>query len=112
MDRRESRQRSSSAHTAKPMKISYAQQAGPGRRHRTIGLIQAVANWRGAMSPVTETDRQALVRALILEAEEYEADAIVEVRFAVDSVQSADIDATSLRRVRATALAVRYADAA
>ena len=92
------------------MKVIYAEE--PDRRRRSIGRIQVVANWRGDMSAVTDKDRTRLVEALIREAEDYDADAIVEVRFGVDTVRSADIDATPLRRVVASALAVRYPDAA
>ena len=89
------------------MKVIYAEE--PDHRRRPIGRIRVVANWRGGMSAVTDKDRERLVEALIREAEDYDADAIVEVRFDVDAVRSADIDARPLRRVVASALAVRYA---
>ena len=92
------------------MKVIHAEERD--RRHRSIGRIQVVANWRSGMSGATDKDRASLVEALIREAEDYDADAIVEVRFDVDTLRSADIDATPLRRVVASALAVRYADAA
>ena len=48
----------------------------------------------------------------MLEAENYDADAVVAVRFHVESVSSADIDGATLRRVKAIGVAVRYAEAA
>jgi uncharacterized protein YbjQ (UPF0145 family) len=54
----------------------------------------------------------ALVRKLIREAEQYDADAIVELQFDVESFRSADVDAAPLQRVIATGVAIRYADAA
>jgi uncharacterized protein YbjQ (UPF0145 family) len=92
--------------------VTATQEIEHGRRHQSIGRIRAVANWRNALSPVTEETRQALVQALIREAESYDADAIVELRFDFDSVRSADVDATPLRRATATGVAVRFAKAA
>jgi uncharacterized protein YbjQ (UPF0145 family) len=94
------------------MKVNYVEEVESGRSHHLIGRIQAAANWRSAESPVTEADRLAVVRALMREAESYDADAIVEVRFEVDSVRSADIGATTLHRITATGIAVRYDEAA
>ncbi len=94
------------------MKVSANKVIERGRAHRAIGRIRAAVAWRGGAAALTERDRSALVQALIREAEDYDADAIVELRFDVDSVRSADIDATPLNRVTATALAVRYAEAA
>ena len=50
--------------------------------------------------------------ALMREAEEYGADAVVDVRFEVDGVKSSDIEGVPLQRVIATGLAVRFARAA
>ncbi len=46
------------------------------------------------------------------EAEEYGADAVVDVRFEVDGVKGSDIEGVQLQRVTATGLAVRFARAA
>jgi uncharacterized protein YbjQ (UPF0145 family) len=94
------------------MKVSSSNVAEQGRRHQSIGRIQAVTRWRGTTSPVTNADRLAAVQALIREADDCDADAIIELRFEVDRVQSADVDATPLQRIAAIGLAVRYADAA
>jgi len=94
------------------MDVIYANDIDEGRRHRPIGRIRAVAGWRGGLSPATEADRLAAVKALIREAEGCDADAVVEVRFEVDSVKNPDIVAATLTRVAATGVAVRYAEAA
>ena len=94
------------------MNVSYASAANDDRRQCPIGRIRAASGWRGGHSAVTENDCLAAVRALILEAEGVDADAIVEVRFEIDSLLSADIDAANLTRVAATGLAVRYGRAA
>ena len=57
------------------------------------------------------TDRPCL-RALVREAEEYGADALVDVNFETDEVAGADIDGVPLTRVVATGSAVRFALAA
>jgi uncharacterized protein YbjQ (UPF0145 family) len=83
-----------------------------GRPVTAIGRIRAAARWRAAGEPGTEGDRQAAIEALMREAEEYGADAVVDVRFEVDGVKGSDIDGVALERVTATGLAVRFARAA
>jgi hypothetical protein len=53
----------------------------------------------------------AAFRALIREAEDYRADAIVSLDFEVDSVKCADIGGAPLRRVAATGIAVKFDEA-
>jgi uncharacterized protein YbjQ (UPF0145 family) len=54
----------------------------------------------------------AAVRALIREAEEYEADAIVGLDFEVDSINCTDIGGAPLQRVAATGIAAKFDQAA
>jgi hypothetical protein len=63
-------------------------------------------------APDDPTDRQAAIEALAREAEEYGADAVIDVRFEVDGVKGPDIEGVALERVTATGLAVRFARAA
>lgn len=100
------------SHETTHMKVLNANEVDRGRGHQAIGSICAVASWRGAISPITDADRLALVPKLIREAEQYDADAIVELQFDVESVRSADVDAAPLQRVIATGVAIRYAEAA
>jgi uncharacterized protein YbjQ (UPF0145 family) len=62
--------------------------------------------------PAVDADRLAALRALIREAEEYEADAIVGLDFEVDRVNCADIGGAPLQRVAATGIAVKFDEAA
>jgi uncharacterized protein YbjQ (UPF0145 family) len=62
--------------------------------------------------PAVEADRLAAVRALIREAEEYEADAIIGLDFEVDSVNCTDIGGAPLQRVAATGIAAKFDQAA
>jgi uncharacterized protein YbjQ (UPF0145 family) len=48
------------------------------------------------------------LRALVREAEDFGADAIVAVTFSEETVQSADIGAAPLRRLTASGEAVRF----
>jgi uncharacterized protein YbjQ (UPF0145 family) len=83
-----------------------------GHRYHSIGRIKASSHWRGANDPVLEADRLAAVRALIREAEDYEADAIVGLDFELDSVVGVEIGGVPLRRVAVSGLAVKFDEAA
>jgi uncharacterized protein YbjQ (UPF0145 family) len=82
------------------------------RRYHSIGRIKAGSCWRGANAPAPETDRVAAVKALIREAEDYGADAIVDLDFEIDTVDCVDIGRVPLRRVSATGVAVKFDEAA
>jgi uncharacterized protein YbjQ (UPF0145 family) len=59
-----------------------------------------------------QADRDTAVEALRREAEDYGADAVIDVRFEIDGCKGYDVDAVQLQRVTATGLAVRFAQAA
>ena len=92
------------------MQVSFTSALEGGRAVHTIGRIKAVGRWRAADEPPTDGDRRALLMALTREAEEYGADALVEVRFEAD--ETADNDGVSLRRLVASGSAVRASLAA
>ena len=94
------------------MQVSFAGGPDDGRPVTAIGRIKAAAGWRAAGDPVAEADRQAAIEALTREAEEYGADAVVDVRFEVDGCKGCEIEGVPLQRVTATGLAVRFARAA
>jgi uncharacterized protein YbjQ (UPF0145 family) len=94
------------------MQVSFAAALDDGRRTIAIGRVKAVTRWRAAADPGAEAERGAAIEALKREAEEYGADAVVDVRFEVDGVRGSDIDGVALRRVTVTGLAVRFARAA
>ena len=100
------------SHKTVQMTVSFNNTLEHGRAYQSIGRIRTAAPWQGDLSSVAEADRLSLVRALIHEAESYAADAIVELQFDVENIRSADIDGALLRRVTATGVAVRYAEAA
>jgi hypothetical protein len=94
------------------MKVSSGSGLEGDRRCHSIGRIQASSPWRAADAPAAEVDRLAALQALIREAEDYDADGIVGLRFEIDRVRRPDFDATPLQRVAASGLAVRFDEAA
>jgi hypothetical protein len=94
------------------MQTSQTNRLEGGRRHHSIGRIKASTTWRAANAPIAEADRLVAIRALISEAEEYGADAIIGLTLELDSVKRADFDGTSLQRIAATGIAVKFAEAA
>jgi len=94
------------------MQVSHTNELEDGRSHYSIGRIKASSGWRAANAPGAEADRLAAVRALIREAQEYDADAIIGLHFEIDGFKRADIDGTPLQRIAATGIAVKFAQAA
>jgi uncharacterized protein YbjQ (UPF0145 family) len=93
------------------MQISRSPRLDGGRHHQLIGRLKAFAVWR-AVGAASEADRTAALQALIREAQEYDADAIIGLDFEMDGVSCADIGAVPLQRVAATGFVVKFADAA
>jgi uncharacterized protein YbjQ (UPF0145 family) len=94
------------------MQVSFAAALDDGRRTIAIGRIRATGPWRAAIGSSAEADRQSAVEALTREAQEYGADAVIDVRFEIDGCKGYDLDGVRLQRVTATGLAVRFAQAA
>lgn len=94
------------------MQVSQTQELEGGRQTHAIGRIKAVGAWRAANATGGEAEKRAALRALIREAEDCGADAIVGVEYHLDGVVGADIDGVALKRVVATGVAVRLALAA
>jgi uncharacterized protein YbjQ (UPF0145 family) len=92
------------------MQVSFTGALEGGRASTVIGRIKAVGPWRCAEGATDEADRRAVLRALAREAEDYGADALIDVRFEAD--EHAVSEGVSLRRLVATGSAVRMAQAA
>lgn len=90
------------------MQVSFTRSLEGDRAHVSLGRIKAMTGWRSADAPVGEKDREMALRALVREAEDFGADAIVAVTFSEETVQSADIGAAPLRRLTASGEAVRF----
>ena len=83
-----------------------------GRDHVAIGRIKGCSGWRGANASAGETDRRTAVAALVREAQEHDADAIIGLEFEVEALTSADVDGAPLQRVAVTGIAIKFAQAA
>ena len=94
------------------MQVSFSRTLDSKRAQFTIGRVKATTGWRAASGLVADFDREIALRALVREAEEYGADAMVDVTFEVEEVRGPDIDGVPLRRVTATGTAVKLALAA
>ncbi len=94
------------------MEVSFTSDLEDDRAKTVIGRVKATSRWRAASGAGTDAERKAAIEALMREAAEYGADAVVDVRFEADDVKGHDIDGVALRRVTATGLAVRFARAA
>jgi hypothetical protein len=84
------------------MQVSRTNELENGCSHYSIGRIKASSGWRAVNAPGGEADREAALRALIREAEEYGADAIIGLDFEVEGVNRVDFDGARLQRVAAT----------
>jgi uncharacterized protein YbjQ (UPF0145 family) len=94
------------------MQVSRTNRLEGGRNHRSIGRIKASAGWRAVNASASEAERIEAVEALIREAQEYDADAIIDLDFELDGVRSADIEGAQLQRVAAVGIVVKFAEAA
>jgi uncharacterized protein YbjQ (UPF0145 family) len=94
------------------MQVSSTAALDDGRRTVAIGRIRAAGPWRAAGGKDAEADRRAAIDALTREAEDYGADAVVDVQFEIEGCKGCEIDGLRLERVTATGLAVRFAEAA
>ena len=90
------------------MQVSFTRALEGDRAHVSLGRIKAMTGWRWADASFGEKDREMALRALVREAEDFGADAIVAVTFSEETVQGADIGAAPLRRLTASGEAVRF----
>jgi uncharacterized protein YbjQ (UPF0145 family) len=94
------------------MQVSFSGAPDDGRAHHAIGRLKVAGRWRAANEAGDEADRRAVLRALMREAEDYGADALIDVTFEIEEVAAGDIDGVPLRRVVAAGSAVHTAAAA
>jgi hypothetical protein len=92
------------------MQVSGVDKLEDHRDYRSIGRMKACSCWRGVNAPTPEADRLEAVQALIREAEDYDADAIIGLDFEIDTVAAVDIGATPLRRIAATGVAIKFSE--
>jgi hypothetical protein len=94
------------------MQVSYSASLDTERAQYTIGRVSARSPWRPADRELGETDREIALRALIREAEEYGADGVVEIAYAIEDCGAGECESLKLHRFVVTGRAVRLALAA
>lgn len=96
----------------KAMQVTRANELKDGRGYISIGRIKASGAWRAGCAVGDQGDRLATVRALIREAQEFDADAIIGLDFEVEAIKQDDFAGDALQRVAASGLAVKFVEAA
>jgi hypothetical protein len=94
------------------MQVSFTASLDTKRAQYTIGRVSAHTPWRCTERQLGEHDREVAMRALVREAEEYGADGLVEIAYAVEECHGAECESVTLHRLVATGRAVRLAIAA
>ncbi len=94
------------------MRISFTDELDGTRILYSIGRVRAASGWRAVTGLSDTTAKDAALDALMKQAAEFDADAIVGVDFEVDGGNSLDLCNVALQRVAATGIAVKLARAA
>jgi hypothetical protein len=94
------------------MQVSFTASLDTKRAQYTIGRVSAHTPWRAVDRELGEADREIALGALVREAEEYGADGVVEVAYAVEECRGAECEGLRLHRLVATGRAVKLALAA
>lgn len=94
------------------MQVSFSASLDTTREQHTIGRITAYSPWRAADRDLGDLDREIATRALIRAVEDYEADGVAEIAYAVEECRSDGHAGLTLRRIVASGRAVRLALAA
>ena len=94
------------------MQVSYSHALSQSKAQISLGLLTASTGWRAGEGPITELERDIALRALTREAEEFDAQGLVNVKFTIEKVDGPDLHGAALRRIVATGEAVRFRVAA
>jgi len=93
------------------MQVSRTNELKGGRAYYPIGRIKASSGWRAAKAHSSGGARLKALWALISEAQEFYADAVIDLSFEVEAIKRPDFDGAPLRRIAATGIAVQFAEA-
>jgi hypothetical protein len=92
------------------MRISFTEDLSDGRILYPIGRVSAAGSWHAAGAPCAAGDwKKAALDALIREAKEHDADAIIGVDYAEDGALMTDLTSLDLKRITASGIAVKLA---
>ena len=92
--------------------VSRTNELKGGQAYYSIGRIKASSGWRAAKAHSSGGARLEALWALVSEAQEFYADAVIDLSFEVEAIRRPDLDGAPLRRIAATGIAVRFAEAA
>ena len=94
------------------MQVSRTNELKGGRAYYSIGRIKASSGWRAAKAHGSGRARLEALWALVSEAQEFYADAVIDLSFEVEAIRRPNFEGSPLRRIAATGVAVRFAEAA
>jgi uncharacterized protein YbjQ (UPF0145 family) len=94
------------------MQVSRTNELKGGQAYYSIGRIKASSGWRAANARGSEGARLEALWALVSEAQEFYADAVIDLSFEVEAIRRPNFEGAPLRRIAATGVAVRFAEAA
>jgi uncharacterized protein YbjQ (UPF0145 family) len=92
----------------KAMQISRTHELEGGRGYCSIARIKASSGWHAANADESEVDRLEAFWGLVSEAQEFHADAVIDLGFEVEAIGRPDYPGAPLRRIAATGIAVRF----
>lgn len=95
------------------MRISSTDAIEGKRVLHTIGKIKAASAWHAAIGGLLQDNwREIILRDLVRNAEEFDADAIIGVDYETDGLVPMDESGVKLTRILATGIAVKLSCAA
>ena len=93
------------------MQVSRTNELKGGRAYYSIGRIKASSGWCAVKAHGSGGARLEALWALVSEAQEFYADAVVDLSFEVEAIRRPDFDGAPLRRIAAAGIAVKFAEA-
>ena len=94
------------------MQVSRTNELKGGPAYYSIGRIKASSGWCAVRAHGSGGARLEALWALVSEAQESYADAVIDLSFEVEAIRRPDFDGAPLRRIAATGIAVKFAEAA
>ena len=94
------------------MQVSRTNELKGGRAYYSIGRIKASSGWCAVKAHGSGGARLEALWALFTETQEFYADAVIDLSFEVEAIRRPDFDGAPLRRIAATGVAVKFAEAA
>ena len=94
------------------MQVSRTNELKGGPAYYSIGRIKASSGWCAVKAHSSGGARLEALWALVSEAQEFYADAVIDLSFEVEAIRRPDFDGAPLQRTAAMGIAVRFGEAA